>query len=86
MIDSPAQIGKRLKALRKKNQLTQQAMADVLGITQPQWNQYETGKRQLTIEVAAIIATNHGVTLDWLYLGDPSGLPLRMADLAQSAA
>jgi transcriptional regulator with XRE-family HTH domain len=86
MIDSPAQIGKRLKALRKKNQLTQQAMADALGITQPQWNQYETGKRQLTIEVAAIIATNHGVTLDWLYLGDPSGLPLRMADLAQSAA
>ena len=81
MIDPPQIIGPRLRRLREHIGLSQAKMAESLGITQPQWSQYESGSRKLTIEVAGTIATRYSVTLDWMYRGDPSGLPLRLAPL-----
>ena len=40
----------RLKALREDNDLTQQQIADYLGIAQTTYSQYELGKRSLPIE------------------------------------
>jgi transcriptional regulator with XRE-family HTH domain len=46
--------------------------------------QYETGARSLTIEAALSICEQYGVTLDWLYRGDRSTLPHRLAiDIAR---
>jgi hypothetical protein len=49
--------------------------------------QYETGARPLTIEAALGICEQYGVTLDWLYRGDRSTLPHRLAiDIARIEA
>ena len=39
------------------------------------------GERPLTLNAALLIAHTYGVTLDWIFRGDPSGLPERLADL-----
>lgn len=79
MIDSPEIIGKRLEKLRTVVGLNQTGMAEALHIGQSAWSQYESGTRRVTLEVAGRIAVRFGVTLDWLYRGDPSGLPLKLA-------
>jgi transcriptional regulator with XRE-family HTH domain len=81
MTDDAAHIGSRLRKLRKSLGLTQTDLAEKLGITQSAWTQYETGTRKISIEVAAVVSRRFGVTLDWIYLGDPSGLPMRLAAL-----
>ena len=81
MIDEPEKIGERLHKLRNAMGLKQGAVAEMLGITHSAWSQYESGKRKLTIEVAGNLAVRFGVTLDWIYRGDPSGLPMRLSQL-----
>lgn len=83
MVDSSDKIGTRLRALRSKLDKSQAEMAQALGISQPQWSQYESGARRITLDVAAAIAMYYGVTLDWVYFGDPAGLPMRHEDLAK---
>ena len=43
------------------------------------YSQYETGARPLTIDAAHRICDEYGVTLDWLYRGDRSTLPHKLA-------
>jgi transcriptional regulator with XRE-family HTH domain len=51
------------------------------------YNQYESGARPLTIVAALNICDQYGVTLDWLYRGDRSTLPHRLAiDIARIEA
>ena len=82
MIDSPAKIAPRLAALRSFTKLSQDAFAETLGITQPAWSQFESGKRRITLDVAATVVRRHGVTLDWIYFGEASGMPIRLQVLA----
>jgi len=82
MIDNPEIIGERLQRLRLYEGLNQVRIAELLGIAQSAWSQYEKGSRRLTIDVAGQLVDRFGVTLDWLYMGDASGLPLRLSDLA----
>lgn len=83
MIDPPEIIAPRLVALRESTDLSQDKFAESIGISQPRWNQYETGKRPLTLEVASATCRKYKVTLDWLYFGDASGLPMRLGHLAK---
>lgn len=54
------------------------------GLSQPQYHQFESGKRRLSLDAALALCETYGLTLDWLYRGDPSGLPYRLArDLAE---
>lgn len=50
------------------------------GMTPQRWNNYESGRDRLTLNVALLICRRFHVTLDWLYRGDPSGLPLRLVN------
>lgn len=79
MIDPPQIIGERLHRLRHAIELNQAAIAEILGITQSAWSQYENGTRRVTLDVAGNLASRFGVTLDWIYRGDPSGLPMKLA-------
>jgi transcriptional regulator with XRE-family HTH domain len=83
MIDPPDRIGLRLAALRDLTGLKQEPFAEGLGITQPAWNQYEKGRRRITLDVAASVAEKYGVTLDWIYKGEVSGLPIRLEALSK---
>lgn len=80
----------RIDALMKALDLKQVEFANLVGISQPALNNYLKALRRPDIDVAIAIQGRTGATLDWIYLGDRSGLPVRLAivlpDLSAPAA
>lgn len=73
-------IGDRLKLTRKALGYTQQFMGHLIGASSHStWNNYEMGKRRISIEHALQLCSATGATLDWIYRGNIASLP---ADLA----
>jgi transcriptional regulator with XRE-family HTH domain len=72
-------IGQRLRATRETLGLSQKEFAKRARIADNTYNQYERGVSQPKIENAHALCDVYGLTLDWIYNGDPSGLPLRLA-------
>lgn len=60
------QFPERLAALRKQNKLTQQALADMIGINVSQLKRYEAGTSQPTLEVLRKLAVALSVSADVL--------------------
>lgn len=56
----------RIKQLRLKNKLTQQEVADKLGVTRPAYTAYETGKRQPDFDTLAKLSALFEVSTDYL--------------------
>lgn len=56
----------QLKQLRATKGLTQSEMADLLGITQPAYNRYESGKRKLDPDTLSKLADYFEVSIDQL--------------------
>lgn len=67
----------RLKDIREDRDLTQQEVADFLHVRQNTYSQYESGKRQLPIELLIALAGYYQVTTDYLLglsdIPDPYG-------------
>ena len=61
---SPMSIAVRLIALRKQNGLTQQEMADKIGLHVNQVRRYESGNAQPSLEALKKIAVAMSVTID----------------------
>ena len=59
-------IQSRIIKLRKEKQLTQQDMADKIGIHVNQIRRYESGATQPSLEALKRIAVAMNVTIDWL--------------------
>lgn len=79
VIDHKA-VAKRLKAIRKARKVsTQLDMANLIGASENQYNNWERGL-PLPAGFAIKIAARTGVTLDYIYRGDISGLPLWLAN------
>lgn len=57
---------KRLKELRTENNYSQSQIADLLHIKQNTYSQYETGKRQPSVELLAKIAKIFSVSVDYI--------------------
>lgn len=76
-----ADIARRLIALRTALGHNQSAFAALVGISQPAMNNYEKGLRRPELDVAVKVLQRTGVTLDWLYLGNRSGLPAHLLAL-----
>ena len=57
---------KRLKDLREDNDLTQEAIAKLLNITRPQYSLYETGKRDIPVDLLRILAKFYNTSLDYI--------------------
>lgn len=55
-----------LKKLRKQHKLSQQEMADHLGITRQGYGKYESGSSQPSFEMLEVIAIRFNVTTDYL--------------------
>jgi DNA-binding XRE family transcriptional regulator len=72
--------GARLVRLREALEIpTQTAMAAALGIKISRWNNFERGT-PLSLDVAIKICRRFpGVTMDWLFFGNPAGLPVELA-------
>lgn len=71
-------VGRRLTLLRDVFDMSQTAFGKSSGLSQSRYSQYETGERLLPVLVAIDLCNKYGVSLDWLYLGEPHGLPLDM--------
>lgn len=57
---------KRLRELREDNDKTQQNIADVLSITRPQYQLYESGKRDLPIDLLKELCRFYNVSADYI--------------------
>lgn len=78
---SLADIGMRLQALMDALEFKRQtAFAQLIEVSQPALNNYLQGLRRPEIDVAIKIQAKTGATLDWIYLGDRSGLPARLLE------
>ncbi|MDF9795325.1 DNA-binding XRE family transcriptional regulator [Catalinimonas alkaloidigena] len=68
-MDGLDNLGKRIRFSRKKNGLSQEKLAQLLGITTSGVGNYETGKSKPSIEVLVNISNLCNVTVDWLTKG-----------------
>lgn len=57
---------KRLKELREDNDLKQLSIANILGMKQPQYARYETGKRDLPLDNLVMLALFYKTSTDYL--------------------
>ena len=56
----------RIRDLREDHDLTQQKVADALGITQRKYSYVETGTQPLTDELLVKLARFYGVSTDYI--------------------
>ncbi len=63
----------KLRQLREEKELTQQQLADVLNCKQNTYQQYESGRRQLPMEVLTKLCLYYKVSADYI-LELPKGL------------
>ena len=56
----------RIKDLRDDHDMTQQQVADAIGITQRKYSYVETGTQPLTDELLCALADLYGVSADYL--------------------
>ncbi len=64
--DLLTEFGMRLKALRKSKRLKQVEMAEIMGITDRQYQRYEYGKVNVPATVLNFFADYFQVTTDYL--------------------
>lgn len=55
--------------------MNQTQFAKGAGLRQNRYSQYESGDRPLTLDAAIQISNRYGISLDWLYRGDPAFMP-----------
>lgn len=76
--DDARDIGRRLRLTRRAlgyEDRQQKLFAEEAGLSQSHYNKFDTGERVLTLQAALKLCHRYGLTLDWIYRGDPSGLP-----------
>jgi transcriptional regulator with XRE-family HTH domain len=76
---SPAAIGHRLGLFREALGLTAAQLCREIGLAENTWSQWEIGKRNPDKLYIYKLVDTYGVTLDWIYLGNPAGLPYQLA-------
>ena len=80
MTNSLKAIADRLKLTREGIGISAAELCRQIGCKPNRWSQYESADRKITVEVADRLCDEYGLTLDWIYRGNPAGLPhgLRM--------
>lgn len=88
MARSTKEIAERLEATREALGLSPADICRRTGLRQNAWSQWANpkNKRTITREAAYRLKDEFGVTLDWIYDGDPSGLPARLHQKIREAA
>lgn len=60
--------GKRIRKLRKQNGLTQEQLADLLGVALNTISRIEVGSRGISIDLAIELAVHFDTTLDYIFM------------------
>lgn len=65
-----------LRTEKRRRRLTASKVCTLIGCAENAFSQYRGGDRPLPIEVADGLCMHFGLTLDWLYRGDPRSIDL----------
>jgi len=65
-MDRFAKFPQRLKELRLKNKLSQAKFAQLMGVSDTQYQRYEYGENEPTIGLLFVIGLYFEVSVDWL--------------------
>ncbi|MBQ8287664.1 MAG: helix-turn-helix transcriptional regulator [Clostridia bacterium] len=76
-------IGQRIKALRKKNSLTQERLADYLGVTDKAVSKWECGLTLPDLALIVPLARILHVSADELLSGKPEEIDMHRAEFDQ---
>lgn len=76
-------VATRLRRTREAFGMGQGEFATAAGIAFNTYNQYEQGARLMRIENAMALCERFDLTLDWIYRGEPGGLPLQTWKMIQ---
>ena len=77
------EVGRRLRLVRLAHGMTAADFCREVGASAKAYSQWENGNRLLDVLVAIRLKECYGVTLDWLYDGDRTRLPARLAALVR---
>lgn len=84
--DELVQIGARLKVARLTLGLSQKDLYEAIDVKAAAWSHWESGKRMPDPMAMAEFYRLHGITMEWVYAGDPKGLPFGVAGTILKAA
>ena len=70
------EIGQRIAELRKKQGMTQEQLADILGTTRQAVSKWESGKSTPDLYYAIAMGRHFGVSMDYLLLGSEEKAPV----------
>ncbi len=59
-------IYKRIRDLREDHDLTQTEIADIIHMHKTTYVRYESGEREIPLNIAILLAKYYGVSLDYL--------------------
>ncbi|UWU73054.1 helix-turn-helix domain-containing protein [Bradyrhizobium huanghuaihaiense] len=76
-------LAERLRRTRESMKLKQADWCRFVGIGPQAWNNYERGINRISIDQAIKVCVATGVSLDWIYRGQLSGLPIELATTLQ---
>lgn len=71
-------IAARLKLGRKALGLKSSELCKIAGIARNTYSQWENAKGRPPLDQARVLRRLFGFSLDWLYEGDRSGLPMKL--------
>ncbi len=57
---------KRIRDLREDNDLTQSAVAEILGVCQRTYADYELGKTRIPVDSLIVLAKMYNVSMDYI--------------------
>lgn len=82
---TPEQIGDRLRITRAALGHTQATMARLMGSSTDgqAYENYEAGRRRISVDHALALCASVGLTMDWIYRGNIQSLPAELAERIQ---
>jgi ribosome-binding protein aMBF1 (putative translation factor) len=75
MAETLKSLAFRLKTTREALDLIPAELCRQINCKPNRWSQYEGGERKITLEVANRLCDEFGLSLDWIYRGNPAMLP-----------
>jgi transcriptional regulator with XRE-family HTH domain len=79
MAGSLLEIAHRLERTREALGFANQVeFCKEIGVEKNIYNPFEKGRRRITVDAAIKIRKRFNIPLDWIFCGDPSGLPAHL--------
>jgi transcriptional regulator with XRE-family HTH domain len=77
MFYSTIETGKRIKQLRKENKLTQEQLAEKIGVSSRQVRAFESGENGASIDVLVALTEFFNTSLDYLVMGKTTQIEVK---------